>query len=191
MSPGRSGERRAWLWERAGILVAEPPYEAFRSPAGRSSRVPEGVVVAVHGRAGSASNPGPWDLLGEARRAVPDAPLVLYVERGRSAAPEMLAVARRAAVEGARVTLVGAQPTPEAVRDGLRASGVRAEDVACWLKARLGAFDPEERGVCESVGRLASRPSACRSASRSLADSTRPYGGFCPMRGGRRGIDFG
>lgn len=154
MSAKRNGERRTWLGEGAGILVAEQPYRCFGSPAGRSPAIPEAAAVAVPWQAGSASNPSPWDVLRQARRTVPDALLVLHVQGERPTPPEMIAVARRAAAVGARVTLVGEEPTVESVRDGLKASGVWAGDVARWLRVRFGALDPEERGVCNSVGRL-------------------------------------
>lgn len=137
------------------VSISRPPYREFTrlTSAGRS--VPEAAVLAFRSRYDGALNPASADWLGslrDARRSVPHSLLVLCLDP-ETKSPQVVAATKRASEVGVRLTLVG-EPTVDAVRDGLRASGVLAVDVASWLEARICPITPEERGMCWSLGRL-------------------------------------
>ena len=87
------------------------------------------------------------------RRRYPGALLALCVDRDPGLGGA--GFARRAADSGVRIVLCG-EPGAACLRQALEASGVFHVDVAAWLRLRIGASEPSELAVCETLSFLLS-----------------------------------
>lgn len=149
------GSLRAESWPAGPvqILATRPPYQHFDHLPLIGPAVAQATVLVFRLRSGGPPHPGLWSLVRDVRRSAPASLLAICLDDTATPPASIAATGARAIRFGVRAMLVG-EPTVAGLRDALRVSRVQPQDVAVWLKARLGAAGPEELGVCDSLGRL-------------------------------------